>query len=95
MRRVKSEVNEKKSEEVKMVVNNKKAKIIKSFSASKKEQLDVKPGDLVVVTGKYPSGWWEIQNNDGLTGLIPGDVVDIISESLTKEVIVTLSCIKQ
>jgi hypothetical protein len=86
IRFVKSEVDEKKADETKMAVNNKKAKVLKRFEATKKEQLDVTPGEIVVVTGKYPSGWWEAQNKDGLTGLVPGDMVEILSESTSKEV---------
>jgi hypothetical protein len=86
MRFVKSEVNERKTDELKILVVNKKAKVVKSFEASKKEQMDVNTGEMVVVTGKYPSGWWEIQNKDGLSGLVPGDILEVLSESTTKEV---------
>jgi hypothetical protein len=81
-----SEVEAKVSTEKKMAVINKKAKVLKSFEATSTDQLDIKQGEIVVVTGKYPSGWWEAQNQDGLIGIIPGNYVEIISESTSKEV---------
>ena len=53
-----------------------------SFKASQPMQLSVSKGDIVIVTSKLKSGWWQGSLADGTTGWLPGSYLKPADEVL-------------
>jgi hypothetical protein len=52
-------------------------KAIHSYTAAKPDELSFAAGDIMTVTKKDPTGWWDaVHNGNGKKGLIPHTFVE-------------------
>lgn len=51
-------------------------KVMFDYEASGDDELSLKEGEIITVTNKDESGWWEGTNSQGESGLFPGNYVE-------------------